>query len=299
MSATPQPAPLHTTWQTSRFDLDLRKPSVMGIVNVTPDSFSDGGLHAKPSQALRHAEQLLQEGATILDIGAESTRPGAEAVPLAQELMRLEPLLRELVRWNVPISVDTYKPQVMQACLDWGVDIVNDIWALRQPGAQQVVAAHPRCGVCLMHMHRDPQTMQIQPMTGHVVSEVNAFLRSRIKALLDSGVQASRLVVDPGIGFGKTVAQNFQLLAQQADLLQSRVPVLAGWSRKSALGAALAQGDTVPEPSQRQAASVAAALMAVDRGASVVRVHDVKATVDALKIWCAMREQAACHELTE
>jgi len=299
MSATPQPAPLPTTWQTSRFDLDLRKPWVMGIVNVTPDSFSDGGLHAKPSQALRHADQLLQDGATILDIGAESTRPGAEAVPLAQELMRLEPLLRELVRWNVPISVDTYKPQVMQACLDWGVDIVNDIWALRQPGAQQVVAAHPRCGVCLMHMHRDPQTMQIQPMTGHVVSEVNAFLRSRIKALLDSGVQASRLVVDPGIGFGKTVAQNFQLLAQQADLLQSGVPVLAGWSRKSALGAALAQGDMVPEPSQRQAASVAAALMAVDRGASVVRVHDVKATVDALKIWCAMQEQAVCHELSQ
>jgi dihydropteroate synthase len=246
---------------------------------------------------LRHAEQLLQEGAAILDIGAESTRPGAEALPLAQELMRLEPLLRELVRWKVPISVDTYKPEVMQACLDWGVDIVNDVWALRQPGAQQVVVAHPRCGVCLMHMHRDPQTMQIKPMTGHVVSEVNAFLRSRIDALLASGVQASRLVVDPGIGFGKTVAQNFQLLARQADLLRSGVPVLAGWSRKSALGAALAQGDKMPEPSQRQAASVAAALMAVDRGASVVRVHDVKPSVDALKIWLAMQQQAASHAL--
>jgi dihydropteroate synthase len=270
----------------------------MGIVNVTPDSFSDGGLHASTPQALRHAEQLLNEGAAILDIGAESTRPGAEALPLAEELLRLEPLLREVVRWKVPISVDTYKPQVMQACLDWGVDIINDIWALRQPGAQQVVAAHPRCGVCLMHMHRDPQTMQIQPMTGHVVSEVNAFLRSRIDALLDSGVHASRLVVDPGIGFGKTVAQNFQLLARQADLLRSGVPVLAGWSRKSALGAALAQGDKVPEPSQRQVASVAAALLAVERGASVVRVHDVKATVDALKIWLAMQQQAASHEVS-
>jgi dihydropteroate synthase len=297
MSPTSDSAPLLKTWRTSRFDLDLREPLVMGIVNVTPDSFSDGGLHATTPQALCHAEQLLQEGAAILDIGAESTRPGAEALPLAQELMRLEPLLRELVRWKVPISVDTYKPEVMQACLDWGVDIVNDVWALRQPGAQQVVVAHPRCGVCLMHMHRDPQTMQIKPMTGHVVSEVNAFLRSRIDALLASGVQASRLVVDPGIGFGKTVAQNFQLLARQADLLRSGVPVLAGWSRKSALGAALAQGDRVPDPSQRQVASVAAALMAVERGASVVRAHDVKATVDALKIWLAMQQQAASHAL--
>jgi dihydropteroate synthase len=285
-------------WRTSRFDLDLHAPLVMAIVNVTPDSFFDGGLHATTAQALRHAEQLLHEGAHILDIGAESTRPGAEALPLAEELMRLEPLLRELVRWKVPISVDTYKPQVMQACLDWGIDIVNDIWALRQPGAQQVVAAHPRCGVCLMHMHLDPKTMQIQPMTGPVVSEVNAFLRSRIDALLDSGVQAARLVVDPGIGFGKTVAQNFQLLAQQADLLHLGVPVLAGWSRKSALGAALAQGGAVPEPSQRQAASVAAALMAVERGASVVRVHDVKATVDALKIWLAMQQQVGGHGLS-
>jgi dihydropteroate synthase len=268
----------------------------MAIVNVTPDSFSDGGLHATTAQALRHAEQLLHEGAHILDIGAESSRPGAQALPQAEELRRLEPLLRELVLWKVPISVDTYKPKVMQACLDWGVDIVNDIWALRQPGAQQVVAAHPRCGVCLMHMHRDPKTMQTQPMTGHVVSEVNAFLRSRIDALLASGVQASRLVVDPGIGFGKTVEQNFQLLARQADLLRSGVPVLAGWSRKSALGAALAQGDKIPEPSQRQAASVAAALMAVDRGASVVRVHDVKPTVDALKIWLAMQQQGGCPE---
>ena len=293
MSPPLKSAPLHKTWQTSRFELDLGEPLVMGIVNITPDSFSDGGLHAKTPQALRHAEQLLHEGAAILDIGAESTRPGAEPLPLDEELVRLEPMLREVVRWKVPISVDTYKPQVMQACLDWGVDIVNDIWALRQPGAQQVVAAHPSCGVCLMHMHRDPQTMQTQPMTGHVVSEVNAFLRSRIDALLDSGVQASRLVVDPGIGFGKTVAQNFQLLARQAELLLLGVPVLAGWSRKSALGAALAQGETTPGPSQRQVASVAAALMAVDRGASVVRVHDVKATVDALKIWWAMQQQAA------
>lgn len=289
----PLPLPSFTRWQTSRFDLDLTQPLVMGIVNVTPDSFSDGGLHAETSQALLHAEQLLKDGADILDIGAESSRPGAEVVPLAQELARLEPFLREALRWHVPISVDTYKPEVMQACLDWGVDIVNDIWALRQPGAQQVVAAHPRCGVCLMHMHRDPQTMQTQPMTGDVLSEVDAFLRGRVSALLESGVAASRLVLDPGIGFGKTVAQNFHLLAKQADLLSLGFPLLAGWSRKSALGAALSQNGQVPDPAQRQVASVAAALLAVERGASVVRVHDVKETLDALQIWRAVHRPSS------
>jgi dihydropteroate synthase len=278
-------------WQTSRFELNLAKPLVMGIVNVTPDSFSDGGQYAETSQALRHAEQLLREGADILDIGAESTRPGAEVVPLSSELARLEPFLREAVRWQVPISVDTYKPEVMQACLDWGVDIINDVWALRQPGAEQVVAGHPRCGVCLMHMHRDPQTMQTQPMTGDVLTEVDAFLQGRVNALLGSGVSASRVVLDPGIGFGKTVAQNFQLLARQSDLMHMGFPLLAGWSRKSALGAVLAQDGQVPEPAQRQMASVAAALMAVERGASVLRVHDVKCTLEALKIWLAMQKQ--------
>lgn len=282
-------------WQTTRFELDLSQPKVMGIVNLTPDSFSDGGQHVETAQALRHAEQLLRDGADILDIGAESTRPGAVVVPMEQELARLGPFLREAVRWQVPISVDTYKPEVMQAVLDAGVDIVNDIWALRQPGAEQVVAAHPSCGVCLMHMHRDPQTMQIETMAGDVLSEVENFLNARMRALLDAGVGAARLVLDPGIGFGKTVAQNFQLLAQQADLLHLGRPVLAGWSRKSALGAALAHDGQVPEPVQRQAASVAAALLAVQRGASVVRVHDVKDTVDALKIWQAMNQNARPH----
>lgn len=278
-------------WQTTRFDLDLSRPHVMGIVNITPDSFSDGGRHAQASQALHHAEQLLREGADILDIGAESTRPGAEPVPLAQELARLEPFLREAVRWQVPISVDTYKPEVMRAVLDAGGDIVNDIWALRQPGAEQVVAAHPTCGVCLMHMHRDPQTMQMATMTGDVPGEVEAFLQERVSTLVALGVAAPRLVLDPGIGFGKTVAQNFQLLARQADLLRLGRPVLAGWSRKSSLGAVLSRQGQMPGPDQRQAASVAAALLAVERGASVVRVHDVKETVDALKVWSAMRQQ--------
>lgn len=284
-----------TYWQTTRFKLDLSRPWVMGIVNVTPDSFSDGGQHSDTTQALRHAEHLLRDGAGILDVGGESTRPGAAPVPLSQELMRLVPFLREAVRWQVPISVDTYKPEVMQAVLDLGVDIVNDIWALRQPGAERVIAAHPACGVCLMHMHRDPQTMQMQTMPGNVLTEVTAFLKDRAESLTSQGIAASRLMLDPGIGFGKTVAQNFHLLARQADLLHLGYPVLAGWSRKSSLGAVLAQNGQTPEPAERQAASVAAALLAVERGACVVRVHDVKQTVDALKVWQAMQQEEQDH----
>ncbi|WP_299513976.1 dihydropteroate synthase [uncultured Limnohabitans sp.] len=278
-------------WQTTRFELDLSRPWIMGIVNLTPDSFSDGGQHVDPAYALRHAEQMLRDGAGILDVGAESTRPGAKAVPLADELARLLPFLREAIRWQVPISVDTYKPEVMQVALDLGVDIVNDIWALRQPGAERVVAAHPSCGVCLMHMHRDPQTMQLAPMSGEAVAEVAHFLNARTETLRDLGVSTARLVLDPGIGFGKTAAQNFQLLAQQAQLLQLGRPLLSGWSRKSSLGALLAENGQTPDPSHRLTASVAAALLAVDRGASVVRVHDIKPTADALKVWLAMQSE--------
>lgn len=280
-------------WQTTRFKLDLARPWVMGIVNLTPDSFSDGGQNAQGLQALRHAEMLLREGAGILDVGAESTRPGAQAVPLDEELARLMPFLREAVRWQVPISVDTYKPEVMQAVLDLGVDIVNDIWALRQPGAERVVALHPSCGVCLMHMHRDPQTMQLQTMSGDVVSAVHQFLQGRLQSLLTQDVDVDRLVLDPGIGFGKTVEQNFELLARQSVLLGLGRPLMAAWSRKSSLGAVLAQDGPIPPPSQRLSASVAAALMAVDRGARLVRVHDVKATVDALRVWQALQSVAA------
>ena len=280
-------------WQTTRFQLDLSRPCVMGIVNLTPDSFSDGGQHAQGSQALRHAELLLREGAGILDVGAESTRPGAQAVPLDEELARLMPFLREAVRWQVPISVDTYKPEVMQAVLDLGVDIVNDIWALRQPGAERVVAAHPSCGVCLMHMHRDPQTMQLQTMSGDVVSAVHQFLQARQQSLVAQGVDAARLVLDPGIGFGKTVVQNFELLARQSVLMALDRPVMAAWSRKSSLGAVLAQDGPIPPPLERLPASVAAALMAVERGARLVRVHDVKATVDALRVWQAVHSVTA------
>lgn len=279
-------------WQTTRFDLDLSRPWVMGIVNATPDSFSDGGRYKDTRAALEHAEQLPKDGAAILDVGGESTRPGADVVPAEEELARLTPVLQELVRWQVPISVDTYKPEVMQAVLDLGVDIVNDIWALRQPGAEAVVAAHPRCGVCLMHMHREPQSMQLHTMEGDVLEVVTKFLAQRLQSLQALGVAAQRVVLDPGIGFGKTVAQNFRLLARQTDLQRLGRPVLAGWSRKSSLGAVLAQEGQPPEPSQRQTASVAAALLAVERGAAVVRVHDVKDTVDALKVWRAMQENA-------
>lgn len=269
-------------WQTSRFDLDLSSPRVMGIVNLTPDSFSDGGRHAGQQAGLRHAEQLLRDGADLLDIGGESTRPGSPMVPADEEWRRIEGFLREAVRWNVPISVDTYKPETMSRALDLGVDIVNDIWALQQPGAEYVVAAHPRCGVCLMHMHRDPKTMQKAPMQGDVVPAVGHFLSARAQSLQARGVAAQRIVLDYGIGFGKTVAQNFSLLARQSELLVLGYPLLAGWSRKSSLGAVLARGGEAPEPAQRQAASVAAAVLAVERGARIVRVHDVRETVDAL-----------------
>lgn len=282
-------------WQTTRFQLDLARPCVMGIVNLTPDSFSGEGHRNDTAQALQHAEKMLREGAAILDVGGESTRPGAVPVPLEEELARLVPFLKEAVRWQVPISVDTYKPAVMQTVLDMGVDIVNDIWALRQPGAAQVIAAHPQCGVCLMHMHRDPQTMQTDRMVGDVLPAVKSFLQGRVEALRALAVSADRLVLDPGIGFGKTVEQNFQLLAQQDQLLDLGLPVLAGWSRKSSLGTVLAQEGVVPEPAQRVVVSVTAAVLAVERGARVVRVHDVKETAEALKVWQAMRLNAGAH----
>ncbi|QIM52086.1 dihydropteroate synthase [Hydrogenophaga crocea] len=272
-------------WTTTRFDIDLSEPQVMGIVNVTPDSFSDGGRHAGTAAALAHAEALLAQGAHILDIGGESTRPGSPAVPLDEELARVLPVVREAVKLGVPVSVDTYKPEVMRAVLDLGADIVNDIWALRRGDALAVVAAHPRAGVCLMHMHRDPQTMQVAPMDGDVLPAVRAFLRERAQALQALGVARERVVFDPGVGFGKTVAQNFSLLARQRELLDDGFALLAGWSRKSSLGAVTG----IETPAARVHASVTAAVLAVDRGAHVVRVHDVRETVEALKVWRAAR----------
>ncbi len=269
-------------WQTTRFRIDLNQPQVMGIVNVTPDSFSDGGQHATTRAALAHCEQLLKEGANILDIGGESTRPGAPAVSLEEELSRVLPVVREAVKLNVPISVDTYKAGVMQAVLDAGVDIINDVWALRQTGGQQVVAAHASCGVCLMHMHGEPQTMQTLPMQGSSIQPVVEFLKSHAQALQVMGVTQERIALDPGVGFGKTVSQNFELLAHQDQLLALGYPLLVGWSRKSSIGAV-----TGCEVDQRMVPSVAAAVLAVERGARLVRVHDVAQTVQALKVWQA------------
>ena len=276
-------------WQTSRFAIDLTQPKVMGIVNLTPDSFSDGGRNSSLSIALENAQTLLAQGADILDIGGESSRPGAEPVSVEEELKRVLPFLQEALTWNVPISVDTYKPEVMQAALDLGTDVVNDIWALRQAGALQVVARHPQCGVCLMHMHQEPLTMLAQPMTGDALPLVKDFLTQQVLKLRHSGVQANRIVLDPGIGFGKTLEQNLSLLQRQSELLSLGYPLMAGWSRKGTLGKLTAIQGKAPEPKDRVGASVAAALIAVQNGASVVRVHDVKETVQALRVWRSLK----------
>ena len=280
MPGGPKIEPMH--WQTARFSIDLARPRLMGIVNVTPDSFSDGGLYANTRTALALCEQLVAEGADILDIGGESSRPGSPAVPLQEELARVLPVLREAVNLGLPISIDTYKPEVMQAALAAGADIVNDIWALRQPRALEAVMAHPNCGVCLMHMHGEPRTMQRSPMEGDAVPQVRSFLQQQSASLLQAGVARERIAWDAGVGFGKTVEQNFALLARQHELLADGYPLLAAWSRKSSLGAVT--GLPVQE---RLAPSIAAALLAVERGARIVRVHDVKQTAAALKVWAA------------
>ncbi len=287
-------------WQTTRFSIDLAQPKVMGIVNVTPDSFSDGGQYVSDRAAMAHCDALLAQGAHILDIGGESTRPGANPLSARDELARVLPVVRYAVGLGVPVSVDTYKPEVMQAVLDLGADIVNDVWALRwrdplqSLSATDVVAAHPRCGVCLMHMHREPSTMQVLPMEGDAPAQVRAFLDSTATALRQRGVQASRICIDPGIGFGKTVAQNFALLARQDQLLSLGYPVLAGWSRKSSLAAVTPDPSGAPatnQPAQRLVPSVAAALIAAQNGARVLRVHDAKETVQALQVWQAVQAQ--------
>ena len=289
-------------WQTTRFSIDLRSPQVMGIVNVTPDSFSDGGQHASQSAAMAWCDKLVKDGAHILDIGGESTRPGAPPVPQDEELARMLPIVRHAVTLGVPVSVDTYKPAVMQAALDLGADIINDVWALRWAGSEDlrtgmdVVREHPNCGMCLMHMHRDPQTMQAAPMQGDAVPQVLSFLEQLGQEMTGLGVDKARICIDPGIGFGKTVAQNFALLARQSELIALGYPVLAGWSRKSSLAAvtqrSLSDVATL-DTRERLVPSVTAALLAVQNGAHIVRVHDVKETVQALKVWAAMQQQKA------
>ena len=269
---------------TSRFDLDLSQTRVMGIVNATPDSFFDGGVHADAASAQAHCDALVAQGADILDIGGESTRPGALAPTLDEELKRVLPVLRHAVTLGVAVSVDTSRPEVMREALALGVDIVNDVRALRRDGALAVLAQHPRAGVCVMHLRGEPATMRAQAELGYgdVVAEVLVFLRDRVQACTAAGVAPARIAVDPGIGFAKTDDHNLALLARQSELLALGQPLLVGWSRKSTLGRIT--GQPVRE---RLAASLAAALVAAQRGAHVLRVHDVAATVQALQVWRA------------
>jgi len=253
----------------------------MGVVNVTPDSFSDGGRFFEASAAIAHARRLVEEGADILDLGAESSRPGAQPVSAEEELRRLLPVLQELKGVPVPISVDTTKPGVMRAAIDAGAAMVNDIGALRATGALETVAASD-AGVCLMHMQGEPRTMQHEPRYHDVVAEVGAFLEERVTAAMAGGIARERIAVDPGFGFGKTVEHNFELLRNLDRIAGIGLPVVAGWSRKSTLGAITGRG-----AGDRLAASLAAALLAVQRGARIVRVHDVAATRDMLEVLAA------------
>ena len=268
-------------WQTARFRLSLDRPLVMGIVNATPDSFSDGGRFAASNDACRHCDRLVEEGADILDIGGESTRPGARQPDAEEELVRVMPVLRHAVSLGRPVSVDTSSPAVMRAAIEAGVDIVNDVRSLGRPGALEAVAASG-VGVCLMHMRGEPGTMQSEAHYADVVQEVEDFLASRMREVSAAGVALDRIALDPGIGFAKSAEHNWQLLRGQRRLLSLGRPLLLGWSRKSSLGAL-----TGRPVDQRVVASVAAGLAAIERGARIVRVHDVAETVDALKVWQA------------
>jgi dihydropteroate synthase len=276
-------------WQTSRYRIDLSQPRVMGIVNVTPDSFADGGRFDSAAAAVAHCEALLREGADILDIGGESSRPGAPTLTVEDEWCRIEPVLREAVGLGVPVSVDSCKAEVMQRALDLGADILNDIKALQNPGAMAVAAAHGSCGVCLMHMQgRSPAQMQMSPAYQDVIAEVSTFLSEQLNRAKQAGINVQRLLLDPGFGFGKTPAHNIELARRLHELLKLGQPLLVGWSRKSTLG------EITGKPVQdRLPASLAAALAAVGQGARVLRVHDVAATVDALKVWQALSQPVA------
>src|ERR1700704_5694759 len=265
-----------------RFRLLLDRPLVAGVVNVTPDSFSDGGNYLEPGAAIAHAQRLVDEGADLVDTGAESSRPGASSVSAEQELSRLMPVLDGLRACPIPISIDTTKPEVMRAVIGAGAAMINDIGALRSPGALETVAPTD-AAVCLMHMQGEPRTMQREPRYGDVVAEVRAFLAERVAAAEARGIARERIVIDPGFGFGKTVEHNFELLRNLHRFAEMGLPVMAGWSRKSTLGAITGRG-----AGERLAASIAAALLAVQHGATIVRVHDVAATRDALAVLAAM-----------
>ncbi len=264
----------------------------MGILNVTPDSFSDGGAFFDPARAQDHARRMAADGADLVDIGGESTRPGAEPVSDRDELARVIPLVEILAGEGLAISVDTRKPAVMRAAVAAGAAMINDVCALALPGALEAVAAGD-AGVCLMHMRGEPRTMQAEPVYADVVAEVRAFLRARADACVAAGIDRSRIALDPGFGFGKTLAHNLQLLRALPELVALGYPVLCGLSRKSSLGRL-----TGRDPGERLAGSLAAALASVARGAALVRVHDVRETVDALKVWGAVDAAHAADGMT-
>ena len=269
-------------WQTTRFQIDLSQPRVMGIVNVTPDSFSDGGRYGQTQLAIEHCQRLVDEGADILDIGGESSRPGALSLSVNEEWARVGPVLEFAVTLGLPISIDTCKPDVMRLALNAGADIINDIQAFQAEGALDVLTAYPTAGLCLMHMRGEPRTMQSLTAYEDLMADVKSFLAGRVAALQAIGVSDQRMVLDPGYGFAKTTEQNFALLARQSELLALGYPLLAGWSRKRALG------DVTGRPvEQRLPGSLAAALASVAQGARILRVHDVATTTDALKVWQA------------
>jgi dihydropteroate synthase len=265
--------------------LDLGRPRVMGILNVTPDSFFDGGTHVDVERALDHARAMLAHGADLIDVGGESTRPGAQLVPEHIELDRILPIVTVLAREGALVSIDTMKPAVMRAAISAGAAMINDVRALRQKGALEAVAAS-KVAVCLMHMQGDPRTMQAAPVYADVVGEVRDFLIERALVCEGAGIARERIVLDPGFGFGKSLAHNLALLKHLDQLVGRGYPVLAGLSRKAAIGAI-----TGRDSADRLAGSVAAALAAIARGAAIVRVHDVQATTDALKVWQAINEQ--------
>jgi dihydropteroate synthase len=273
---------MNSTLLCGRFELTFKRPLVMGILNITPDSFSDGSLHFQTDRAIAHARRLIDEGADIIDIGAESTRPGAQPVDVEQELQRLLPVIEALRPHNVPISVDTFKPLVMQRALQAGADMINDIYGFRQPGAIEAVA-DSNCGLCVMHMQGEPRTMQSAPRYDDVVADIRAFLVERVEALQTAGVNTSRVVIDPGFGFGKTAAQNYALLRRIAELQFDNYPLVVALSRKSMIGHV-----TGREAQDRLGGSVAGALAGIARGAKIVRVHDVALTLDAIKVWQAV-----------
>ena len=272
-------------WICGRFEFQLKRPILMGIVNVTPDSFSDGGQHARTESAIRHAHNLIQEGADIVDIGGESTRPGALPVSVQDELARIRPVIKALVHSGVALSVDTCKPEVMQAVLDMGADIINDVTGMRDPAAQRLVARHGHCGVCMMHMQGEPRTMQTAPHYNDVTRDIKAELLGQAHVLQALGVQVERISLDPGFGFGKTVEQNYALLANLNLIAETGYPLVLGVSRKSMIGAVTGQS-----VDQRLTGSITAALAGVMRGARVLRVHDVRETRDALAVWHAVQD---------